>query len=79
MDQNNATQPILQLPVEILHHILQWITPADLVILPRVCSAFNRVTKANKKLYQDVYTNTMVSGFTKLFSRIVANGLGPTE
>lgn len=79
MDQNNATQPILQLPAEILHHILQWITPADLVVLPRVCSAFNRVTKVNKKLYQDVYTNTMVSGFTKPFSRIVANGLGPTE
>ncbi|SPJ85489.1 uncharacterized protein FTOL_11270 [Fusarium torulosum] len=59
MDQNNATQPILQLPAEILHHILQWITPADLVVLPRVCSAFNRVTRVNKKLYQDVYTNTM--------------------
>jgi hypothetical protein len=79
MDQNNATQPILQLPAEILHHILQWISPADLVVLPRVCSAFNRVTKVNKKLYRDVYTNTMVSGFIKPLSRIVANELGPTE
>lgn len=65
MDQNNATQPILQLPAEILHHILQWITPADLVVLPRVCSAFNRVTKVNNKLYRDVYINTLVSGFAE--------------
>ncbi|KAF5694593.1 hypothetical protein FDENT_1027 [Fusarium denticulatum] len=35
MDAPNAAAPILQLPAEILHHILQWIAPADLVILPR--------------------------------------------
>ncbi|KAF5647189.1 hypothetical protein F52700_1491 [Fusarium sp. NRRL 52700] len=36
MGSPNAAAPILQLPAEILHHILQWIAPADLVVLPRV-------------------------------------------
>jgi hypothetical protein len=60
MDSLNAVAPILQLPAEILHHILQWIAPADLVILPRVCKAFHTVTKVNHKLYRDVYMNTLV-------------------
>ncbi|EMT60384.1 hypothetical protein FOC4_g10011653 [Fusarium odoratissimum] len=59
MDGPNATVPILQLPAEILHHILQWIAPADLIILPRVCKAFQTVTKVNHKLYRDVYMNTL--------------------
>ncbi|EXM25426.1 hypothetical protein FOTG_07856 [Fusarium oxysporum f. sp. vasinfectum 25433] len=59
MDGPKATVPILQLPAEILHHILQWIAPADLVILPRVCKAFQTVTKVNHKLYRDVYMNTL--------------------
>ncbi|KAH7249036.1 uncharacterized protein BKA55DRAFT_594856 [Fusarium redolens] len=59
MDSLNAVAPILQLPAEILHHILQWIAPADLVILPRVCKAFHTVTKVNYKLYRDVYMNTL--------------------
>lgn len=60
MDGPNATVPILQLPAEILHHILQWIAPADLVILPRVSKVFQTVTKVNHKLYRDVYLNTLV-------------------
>jgi hypothetical protein len=60
MDAPNAATPILQLPAEILHHILQWIAPADLVVLPRVCTAFRTVTKGNHKLCRDVYMNTLV-------------------
>ncbi|KAG5780153.1 hypothetical protein H9Q73_006199 [Fusarium xylarioides] len=59
MDPPNAAAPILQLPAEILHHILQWIAPADLVVLPRVCKGFHTVTKTNHKLYRDVYMNTL--------------------
>ncbi|KAF4957770.1 hypothetical protein FGADI_2902 [Fusarium gaditjirri] len=59
MDGPKATAPILQLPAEILHHILQWIAPADLVILPRVCRAFFNTVKKNHKLYRDVYMNTL--------------------
>lgn len=60
MDAPNAATPILQLPAEILHHILQWIAPADLVILPRVSKGFYAVVKTNHKLYRDVYMNTLV-------------------
>ncbi|CVK99982.1 uncharacterized protein FMAN_02652 [Fusarium mangiferae] len=59
MDALNAAAPILQLPAEILHHILQWIAPADLVILPRVSKGFYTVVKTNHKLYRDVYMNTL--------------------
>lgn len=59
MDQPPFGQPILQLPTEILHHILQWVEPADLMRLPRVCSAFKSITNSNK-LYRDVYLNQLV-------------------
>ncbi|QGI77569.1 hypothetical protein CEK25_004298 [Fusarium fujikuroi] len=59
MDAPNAATPILQLPAEILHHILQWIAPADLIILPRVSKGFYAVVKTNHKLYRDVYMNTL--------------------
>jgi hypothetical protein len=59
MDTAPTAQPILQLPTEILHHILQWVEPADLMRLPRVCSAFKNITNS-KKLYRDVYLNQMV-------------------
>ncbi|RGP59693.1 hypothetical protein FSPOR_11130 [Fusarium sporotrichioides] len=58
MDQALIGQPILQLPTEILHHILQWVEPADLMRLPRVCSAFKNITNS-KKLYRDVYLNQL--------------------
>ncbi|CAF3533771.1 unnamed protein product [Fusarium graminearum] len=58
MEQTTATQPILQLPTEILHHILQWVEPADLIRIPRVCSAFRNITNS-KKLYRDVYLNQL--------------------
>ncbi|KAH6979517.1 hypothetical protein EDB82DRAFT_449350 [Fusarium venenatum] len=58
MDQTPTAQPILQLPTEILHHILQWVEPADLMRLPRVCSAFKNITNS-KKLYRDVYLNQL--------------------
>ncbi|RFN51958.1 hypothetical protein FIE12Z_3786 [Fusarium flagelliforme] len=58
MDQPPSGQPILQLPTEILHHILQWVEPADLMRLPRVCSAFKSITNSNK-LYRDVYLNQL--------------------
>ncbi|KAM5348214.1 hypothetical protein ACJ41O_008038 [Fusarium nematophilum] len=47
------------LPAEILHHILQWLTPTDLITLPRVCSALNTFTKGNRKLHHDVYLNSL--------------------
>ncbi|CAG7560205.1 unnamed protein product [Fusarium equiseti] len=58
MDVPPSGQPILQLPTEILHHILQWVEPADLMRLPRVCSAFKSITNSNK-LYRDVYLNQL--------------------
>ncbi|KAH7179428.1 uncharacterized protein B0J16DRAFT_170764 [Fusarium flagelliforme] len=58
MDEPPSGQPILQLPTEILHHILQWVEPADLMRLPRVCSAFKSITNSNK-LYRDVYLNQL--------------------
>jgi hypothetical protein len=58
MDQPPSGQPILQLPTEILHHILQWVEPADLMRLPRVCSALKSITNSNK-LYRDVYLNQL--------------------
>ncbi|KAL7922238.1 hypothetical protein ACQKWADRAFT_292859 [Trichoderma austrokoningii] len=43
------------LPNEVLHNILQWLTPKDLVSVPRVCRALHSYLKGNQKLYRDVY------------------------
>ncbi|KAJ4270280.1 hypothetical protein NW762_001956 [Fusarium torreyae] len=63
MDEKAAVQTestLLTLPAEILHHILRWVAPADLqVVLPRVCTALRNYTKSNRKLYRDVYMNTL--------------------
>ncbi|KAF5004515.1 hypothetical protein FDECE_8999 [Fusarium decemcellulare] len=57
---DKAREPTLTaLPAEILHHILRWLAPADLFSLPRVSSALNAFTKGNRKLYRDVYLNTL--------------------
>ncbi|KAM0563516.1 hypothetical protein ACHAPJ_001237 [Fusarium lateritium] len=51
---------LLTLPAEILHHILRWVAPVDLqIVLPRVCTALRNYTKSNRKLYRDVYMNTL--------------------
>ncbi|KAF4975139.1 hypothetical protein FZEAL_8038 [Fusarium zealandicum] len=59
--QEPPREPVLltALPAEILHHILQWLAPADLISLPRVCSALHVFVKSNRKLYRDVYLNTL--------------------
>ncbi|KAF5017448.1 hypothetical protein F66182_10618 [Fusarium sp. NRRL 66182] len=47
------------LPAEILHHILRWTEPADLIQLHRVSSALNNFIKTNRKLHRDVYMNSL--------------------
>lgn len=74
MNQTPAGPPILQLPTEILHHILQWVEPADLMRLPRVCSALKNITKSNK-LYRDVYLNQLV-GASMQRHRMSTNNTG---
>jgi hypothetical protein len=49
------------LPNEILHNILQWLTPKDLGSLPRVCRALHSYVKDNQKLCHDVYLHHFVS------------------
>ena len=51
---------LISLPAEILHHILQWTLPADLVSLPRVSRAIHSFIQGNQKLHQDVYLNYLV-------------------
>ncbi|KAF7543558.1 hypothetical protein G7Z17_g10638 [Cylindrodendrum hubeiense] len=46
---------LTNLPSEVLHLVLQWLDPADIVILPRVCSLLYAFTKGNKALCRAVY------------------------
>ncbi|KAF4342215.1 hypothetical protein FBEOM_3857 [Fusarium beomiforme] len=50
MDKFSAAPPILQLPAEILHNILQWIAPADLVMLPHVYQNYEQEVRDFVKL-----------------------------
>lgn len=63
VDQSNKiTQNLTNLPPEILHHILQWLQPADLIVtLPRVCRSLNAFTKGNRNLYRANYLHNLVS------------------
>lgn len=54
------TSHLTALPAEILHNILQWIYPADLVVLPRVCRLLYEYVKGNQTLYRAVYLETLV-------------------
>ncbi|KAL7789066.1 hypothetical protein V8C37DRAFT_411418 [Trichoderma ceciliae] len=49
------------LPNEILHNILQWLTPRDLGSLPRVCRALRSFVNENHKLCQEVYLHNFDS------------------
>lgn len=56
-----TTMPrLVSLPPEIVHHIVQWLTPAELVELPLVCRALSGFVRGNSKLHQDVYLNYLV-------------------
>ncbi|PTB80497.1 hypothetical protein M440DRAFT_1397867 [Trichoderma longibrachiatum ATCC 18648] len=49
------------LPNEILHNILQWMSPRDLGSLPRVCRALHGFVKGNQKLCEDIYLHNFDS------------------
>ncbi|KAF7562514.1 hypothetical protein G7046_g1626 [Stylonectria norvegica] len=55
----NPVNHLTVLPAEILHHILQWLYPADLGTLPRVCRALHSFVKADGKLYRDIYLRNL--------------------
>lgn len=49
------------LPAEVLHHILQFLPPADLVLrVPCVCSALHAFIKGNRNLFRQVYLDVLV-------------------
>ncbi|KAK7420852.1 hypothetical protein QQZ08_010181 [Neonectria magnoliae] len=48
---------LTSLPPEILHNILQWLLPADIAILPRVCSFLRSTVQGNSTLCRHVYLN----------------------
>lgn len=48
------------LPPEILHHILQWLYPNDLLVLPRLSRTFHSFVQGNKRLCKDIYLNNLV-------------------
>ncbi|KAI8679778.1 F-box domain-containing protein [Fusarium keratoplasticum] len=48
------------LPAEVLHHILQFLPPADLVLrVPCVCSALHAFIKGNRNLFRQVYLDVL--------------------
>lgn len=50
------TMLLINLPAEVLQLILQWLDPADiLIILPQVCSSLRAFAKSNKALCRAVY------------------------
>lgn len=55
------------LPNEILHNILQWLSPRDLGSLPRVCRALHGFVTGNQKLCEDIYLHTFVSDSRSFF------------
>ncbi|ORY65473.1 uncharacterized protein BCR38DRAFT_432883 [Pseudomassariella vexata] len=46
---------ITGLPPEIIHNILTFVDPADLVWIPRVCTSFHYSVAQNKSLFKHVY------------------------
>lgn len=55
------TMLLINLPAEVLQLILQWLDPADIVIiLPQVCSLLRAFAKGNKTLCRAVYLKHLV-------------------
>lgn len=53
--------PLLtQLPPEILHNVLSWVEPQDLLTIPRACRFLYQYIKGNMALARDVYLNFLV-------------------
>lgn len=58
------------LPAEVLHHILQFLPPADLVLrVPCVCSALHAFIKGNRNLFRQVYLDVLVRAFQDISLR----------
>lgn len=55
-----AAASLVTLPPELLHQILVWIDPADVVGLPRVCRRLRAFVSQNVTLYHDVYLHHLV-------------------
>lgn len=54
---------LASLPPEILHHILEWLSPEELVLLRRVSRLFYAYIKGNWSLHRAVYTRNFVGYF----------------
>lgn len=61
MDPTERETPHLTtLPPEILHSTFQWLYPADLIALPRVCRMLHAFVQGNQPLCRQIYLNSLV-------------------
>lgn len=65
LSSSNQSEPVhlTALPAEVLHHILQWLNPADLAALPLVCHMLHAFVNSNQALCREIYLNSLVGFF----------------
>lgn len=61
--------PLTALPPEILQHVFQWLSPRDLLLLPRVCRVLRACVAQNRALCCQVYLRILVSFLARGLTR----------